>query len=85
LPRAAISLGLGSIIPVHQARSGSTSVTGHAASHAFDALCLAKSRVRPMDGNVFGPTLQVWASVVVRVRLAHGRTLAESRYLRTFH
>jgi hypothetical protein len=37
-----------------------------------------------MDGNPFGPTLQVWASVVVPGRLAPGRTLAESRYLRVF-
>jgi len=35
-----------------------------------------------MDGNVLGPTLQVWASIVVRGRLAHGRTLTEPLYLR---
>src|SRR6266849_317353 len=86
--------------PVHQAMSGSASVSDGPRGlildittllhrkerrRALDALRLAKSRVRPMDGNVFGPTLQVWTSIVVRDRLAHGRTLAESRYLRVFH
>src|SRR5216683_4783795 len=52
---------------------------------AFDAPRLAQGSVGPLHGNVFGPTFQVWASVVVWGRIAHGRSLAETRYLRVFH
>jgi hypothetical protein len=59
-----------------------TLLHGKERRRSFDALRLAKSRVRLRVGNVFGPTLQVWTSVGVQGR---GRTLAESRYLRMFH
>src|SRR6266849_10585453 len=52
---------------------------------AFDAPRPAQASVGPLHGNVFGPTFQVWASVVVRGRIAHRRSLAETRYLRVFH
>src|SRR5450432_1587340 len=42
---------------------------------AFDAYRPAQGSVGPLHGNVFGPTFQVWASVVVWGRLAHRRTL----------
>jgi hypothetical protein len=52
-----------------------TVLHGKERRRAFDALRLAQGNVGPLNGNVFSPTFQVWTSVVVWCRLAHGRSL----------
>jgi hypothetical protein len=52
-----------------------TLLHGKERRRAFDALRLAQGNLGPLNGNVFSPTFQVWASVVVWCRLAHGRSL----------
>jgi hypothetical protein len=55
-----------------------------AGRRALDALRSAKSRVRPMDGKRLRPATPNLGIYNCTGRLAHDRTLAESRYLRMF-